>query len=65
MIFDSVIVGQTALVIAILIGIACFFVARKKTDSPKTSALLGFILGLIAPLGLIFLATLVLKKNNV
>lgn len=60
--FDSVFVGQLVFVIAIVNATLCYTVGKKKTANPIMNGFIGFISGLIPPIGLVYLAVLVLKK---
>ena len=51
--------------IAILImGPLCFYLGKRKTDSPYLCGFVGFISTFFLPLGLIFLAILALKADK-
>ncbi len=53
----------SAYLIASLILSYCL--ARRKTSTPLISTLIGFLLALIPPLGLIYLAFLTTKSDHV
>ena len=46
-----------------VIGILSYYLGKRKTNTPKIATLIGVLLSLIPPLGLIYLAALVLKKD--
>jgi hypothetical protein len=60
---NATILGQTLVVIALLIGIASYYLGRRKTQTPVLTGLIGFALGLIPLLGLIYLVVLLLKRD--
>ena len=52
-------------VIAILImGPLCFYLGKRKTDSPYLCGFVGFFSAFLPPLGLIFLGILALKADK-
>ena len=62
--FDSVFVGQFALAFAIISAGLSFVLGKKKTTTPVLCSVVGFLSGLIPPLGIIFLAVLVFKNDK-
>lgn len=61
--FNATLIGQLAFALCILCAVAGYILGKRKTDSPKIMAALGFILGFIPPLGPIFILVLALKKD--
>lgn len=57
--------GQLVLITAIVIGLVSYYLGRRKTRTPAIAGLLGFVLGLVPLLGLIYLGVLVLKRDVV
>ncbi|CAE6948771.1 hypothetical protein ACOMICROBIO_FLGHMIGD_02982 [Vibrio sp. B1FLJ16] len=45
--------------------ILSYYLGRRKTSTPIISTLIGFLLALIPPLGLIYLAFLTAKSDHV
>jgi len=54
---------EIVLISIVVIGILSFYLGKRKTNSPKIVALVGVLLSTIPPLGLIYLAVLVLKND--
>jgi len=48
----------------ILVTIISLKLGRTKTDNPRMTAFVGFLLSLFPPLGLIYLAVLGLKEDS-
>lgn len=46
-----------------LIGFLSFYLGKRKTFSPKVIALVGVVLSIVPPLGLIYLGALALKED--
>lgn len=40
-----------------------YFLGQSKTENPRVAALIGFLLALFPPFGLIYLAILALKED--
>lgn len=62
--FDLTLYGQIAFVFALVVGILSFILGKKKTTNPVLCGIVGFLTGFMPPLGLIFLAVLVLKNDK-
>ncbi|MBT0588193.1 hypothetical protein [Alteromonas oceanisediminis] len=61
--FNATLFGQFAFVLCIVCAIVGYVLGKRKTESPALMAVLGFIFGLIPPLGPIFILVLALKKD--
>lgn len=61
---NVMLLGQLLIVFSLINMLICFYLGRRKTDSSYLCGFLGFVFGLILPLGLIFLAILVLKEED-
>ncbi|WP_337879321.1 hypothetical protein [Rheinheimera sp.] len=61
---NATLVGELLVVFALLLGALSYVLARGKTDNPLAAAVLGGVLGLIPPLGLLYLAALLLKQQG-
>ena len=46
-----------------LVGFLSFYLGKRKTTSPKVIALVGAVLSIVPPLGLIYLGALALKED--
>ncbi|WP_194757449.1 hypothetical protein [Aliidiomarina indica] len=55
--------SQIIFIIALAIGAVSYYLGRKKTKQPMLTGVLGFFLGLIPILGLIYLIVLVRKPE--
>lgn len=55
--------GQVVFFSAIIIAGASFVLGKRKTSTPIMAGVVGFLTGLVPPIGLIFLAVLVVKKD--
>lgn len=60
---NATLIGQIAFALSILCAVAGYVLGKRKTNTPKLMALLGFIFGFIPPLGPIFILVLALKKD--
>lgn len=60
---NATLIGQLAFFLSFTCAIAGYILGKRKTDDPGFMAVLGFILGLIPPLGPIFIIILALKKD--
>lgn len=60
---NATLMGQFMLLFIILITVISYFLGKKKTSTPKMTAFIGFLLAFIPPLGLIYIAFLVLKND--
>jgi len=47
----------------VVVGVLSFYLGKRKTNSPKMVTLIGVLLSIFPPLGLTYLAILVLKKD--
>jgi 1,4-dihydroxy-2-naphthoate octaprenyltransferase len=46
-----------------LIAAACYYLAKRKTETPVLAAVIGFFTAFILPLALIYLIVLVLMRD--
>lgn len=60
---NATFLGQFIFISAIVIGLVSYYLGRRKTQTPVITGLLGFVLGLVPLLGLIYLVVLVLKRD--
>ncbi len=60
---NATLFGQLLLVFAVLIAAVSFYLGRRKTQTPVLAALLGGLLALVPPLGLLYLAVLMLRRD--
>jgi hypothetical protein len=60
---NATLYGQYVILFAVIMGGICYYVGRRKTQTPVLSALLGALLSIMPPFGLVYLVALVLKKD--
>jgi predicted PurR-regulated permease PerM len=60
---NATLVGQFAFVLAIICALVGYFLGRRKSNSPILLSVVGFVCGLIPPLGAVFILVLALKKD--
>ncbi len=51
------------LIVLPIIGFLAYYLGRRKTQNPVLAGFVGAFLAIIPPLGLIYLAVLLLKKD--
>ena len=62
---NAAFMGQFILVFAITMAAVCFYLGKRKTQSPVIASVIGFFSALIPPIAIIYLIVLVLKKDIV
>lgn len=60
---NATVLGEIIFISVIVIGILSYYLGKRKTNTPKMATLIGILLSFIPPLGLIYLAILVLKND--
>lgn len=60
---DATFLGEMVILFALIMGAICYFLGRRKTQTPVLAGLLGVMLSIIPPLALVYAAVLVLKKD--
>lgn len=60
---NATVLGQFIIVFALIMGALCYYLGRRKTQTPVLTGLLGMMLSIIPPFGLVYLVVLVLKKD--
>ncbi len=60
---DATFLGEMVILFALIMGAICYYLGRRKTQTPVLAGLLGVVLSIIPPLGLVYLAVLVLKND--
>ena len=53
----------SVIVIVIVTGVLSYYLGKRKTNTPKMATFIGVLLAFIPPLGLIYIAILVLKND--
>lgn len=60
---NATLIGELVVISVLVVGFLSFYLGKRKTNSPKLAALIGVLLSLIPPLGLIYIVFLVLKND--
>lgn len=60
---NATLLGELIALFALIIGGACYYLGHRKTQTPVLAGLLGMVLSIIPPFGLVYLAVLVLRKD--
>jgi len=60
---NATLLGEFIVLFALIMGAVCYYLGRRKTQTPILAGLLGVALSIIPPLGLVYLVVLVLKKD--
>lgn len=55
--------GQTLFGFMLVIGLLSYYLGRRKTQTPVVAAVIGVLLSLIPPLGLVYLGMLLIKAD--
>ncbi|WP_445777270.1 hypothetical protein [Shewanella sp.] len=61
--FNATLVGQLIIVFALVMGCICYYLGRRKTQSPVLAGLIGAGLSIVPILGVVYLVVLLLKKD--
>lgn len=60
---NATLVGQFIMVLAVIMAVVCFYLGKRKTQTPVLASIIGFFTALIPPLAIIYLIVLVVKKD--
>jgi len=60
---NATLLGEFIVLFALIMGAVCYYLGRRKTQTPILAGLLGVVLSIIPPFGLVYLVILVLKKD--
>ncbi|QBY04387.1 hypothetical protein E2K93_08280 [Thalassotalea sp. HSM 43] len=60
---NATLIGEIILISIIVVGALSFYLGKRKTQTPKLATFIGVLLSLIPPLGLVYIAILVLKND--
>lgn len=60
---NATFVGEFIALFALIMAAVCYYLGRRKTQTPVLAALLGFVLSIVPLFGLIYLVVLLLKKD--
>jgi hypothetical protein len=61
--FNATLVGQFIFAFAIILTLIGYYLGKRKTQTPKMTAVIGFFSAFFPPFGIIFLIVLALKKD--
>lgn len=60
---NATLLGEIMIVFILVVGALSYYLGRRKTQTPILVGLLGLVLSIIPPFGLVYLVVLVLKKD--
>ncbi|TXH96207.1 MAG: hypothetical protein E6Q75_07785 [Rheinheimera sp.] len=60
---DATLYGQFIIIFALIMGVLCYYVARRKMHNPAVAGLLGAVLSLIPIFSVIYFLVLLFKKE--
>ena len=60
---NTTLFGQFIFVSAIILAFVGYYFGKRKTETPKLVAAIGFATAFIPPLGAIFIIVMALKRN--
>ena len=60
---NATFLGELIVLFALIMGGVCYYLGRRKTQTPILACLLGVVLAIIPPFALVYLVILVLKKD--
>jgi len=60
---NTTLLGQAVTFFVVVVGVISYLLGRRKTETPVLTGIVGALLALVPPLGLIYIGILVFKKN--
>jgi CDP-diglyceride synthetase len=60
---NATLLGEIMIIFVLIVGVLSYYLGRRKTQTPVIAALLGVVLSLFPPFGLVYLVVLLLKKD--
>ena len=60
---NATLLGEFIALFTLIMGAVCYYLGRRKTQTPVLAGLLGVVLSIIPPFALVYLVVLVLKKD--
>ena len=60
---NATLLGEIMIVFILVVGVLSYYLGRRKTQTPILAGLLGLVLSIIPPFGLVYLVVLVFKKD--
>ncbi len=61
---NATLLGQVTILFAVLVAFCCYYLSKRTTGHPGLNATIGFLLSMIPPLGLIYLALLTTQYSK-
>ncbi len=61
--FNATLLGQAIFIFALIMLVLSYILGKRKTETPKTTAFIGFLTALVPPLAIVFLIVLILKND--
>jgi len=62
---DVTLYGQLILIFVLVITPICYYLGKRKTQTPKIIAFVGALFSLVPPMALIFVTILAFKKDTI
>ena len=60
---NATLLGEFIALFALIMGAVCYYLGRRKTQTPVLAGLLGVVLSLIPPFALVYFVVLLLKND--
>ncbi|GAA6186422.1 hypothetical protein [Aliiglaciecola sp. NS0011-25] len=60
---NATLFGELIVVLALFMAVICYYLGRRKTETPFLVSLIGFFTAIIPPIALIYLIVLVFKRD--
>lgn len=60
---NATLFGQIVVILALIMAGLCYYLGKRKTQTPLLAAVVGVLTAFIPPLALLYLAALVLKND--
>ena len=60
---NATFLGQMIFFLAIVMVVLSYILGKRKTETPKITAFVGFLTAFVPPLAIVFLMVLVLKSD--
>ncbi|MCO4321488.1 hypothetical protein [Aliidiomarina quisquiliarum] len=60
---NATLLGRAVIFFVLIIGVISYLLGRTKTETPILTGIVGALLALVPPLGLIYIGVLIFKKD--
>ena len=60
---NSTVYGQFVIGLALFMTAICYYLGKRKTETPVLVSIIGFFTAIFPPFALVYLITLVLKRD--